>query len=86
MNKLSGIKDSVTTAAGVGGLGMAAVTADAGNPLINLAVGATVGAGVGLVRGVRNAVRNRRSEFQSGHNGARQDFTTQANYANDLGK
>jgi hypothetical protein len=86
MKKLSGIKSSVQTAAGVGGASMVAMTADAGNPLINLAVGATVGAGVGLVQGVRNAVRNRRSEFQAGHSGARQDFATQANYANDLGK
>lgn len=49
---------SVAKGAGYGALGMAAVTADAGNPLANAAAGAVIGAGVGAV----NAIKNRKAQ------------------------
>lgn len=44
----------------VGSLGMAAMTADAGNPLVNAAVGAGVGAAVGVGARVKQHMEARK--------------------------
>ena len=59
------------------------VTADVGNPLLNLAAGAAIGAGVGLARGVRNAVQNQKNR-NLGRQFNKVPFKTEAGYAKDL--
>jgi hypothetical protein len=83
MNKLPGIKRSIQTGAGYGALALTAVTADAGNPLINAAAGAVIGAGVGLGRGIRNAVQNQKNR-NLGRQFNKVPFKTEAGYAKDL--
>jgi hypothetical protein len=83
MKKLPGIKQSVGTAAGFGGVVGTMVTADVGNPLLNLAAGAAIGAGVGLARGVRNAVQNQKNR-NLGRQFNKVPFKTEAGYAKDL--
>jgi uncharacterized membrane protein YqgA involved in biofilm formation len=83
MNKLPGIKQSIQTGAGYGALALTAVTADAGNPLINAAAGAVIGAGVGLGRGIRNAVQNQKNR-NLGRQFNKVPFKTEADYSKDL--
>jgi hypothetical protein len=83
MKKLPGIKQSVGTAAGFGALVSTAMTADVGNPLINLAVGGVIGGGVGLARGVRNVVQNQKNR-NLGRQFNKVPFKTEADYSKDL--
>jgi hypothetical protein len=84
MNKLPGIKQSIQTGAGYGALALTAVTADAGNPLINAAAGAVIGAGVGLGRGIRNAVQNQKNRNLNPAQFNKVPFKTEADYSKDL--
>lgn len=72
-------------AAGIGALTGAALTADAGNPLINAAGGAVVGAVAGAVSHFKGRRANMVESAQS-HGQSAENFGTQANWSNRMGE
>jgi hypothetical protein len=68
MNKFG---KAVAKGAGYGALGMAAVTADSGNPLANLAAGAVVG---GVSGAVKHVVDHRKAVNAAKHSALGRQF------------